>query len=118
MAEGYGSVDPNFLAGCLSDHETLEETGWSVCAHGHGEVEPGRERGGSVSSEIMQPALGTMHYAYGWPCGGEVDYPGEQPYQDRSWGRYMSFRLGHGAGRVRVHRWRSQPACGGVSGGC
>ena len=55
--------------------------------------EPGRERGGSVSSEIIQPALGTMHYAYGWPCGGEVDYPGEQPYQDRSWGRYMTFRL-------------------------
>ncbi len=99
MAEGDGSVDPGFLAGCLSDHETLGETGWSICAHGHGDVPDGRERGGSVSSvssvssEIMQPALGTMHYAYGWPCGGEVDYPGEQPYQDRSWGRYMTFRL-------------------------
>ena len=93
MAEGDGSVDPAFLSGCLSDHETLEETGWSICAHGHGDVPPSRERGGSVSSEIIQPALGTMHYAYGWPCGGEVDYPSEQPYQDRSWGRYMSFHL-------------------------
>ena len=93
MAEGDGSVDPAYVANCLSDHETLEETGWSICAHGHGDVPPGRERGGSVSSEIMQPALGTMHYAYGWPCGGELDYPGEQPYQDRSWGRYISFRL-------------------------
>ncbi len=93
MAEGDGRIDPAYVAGCLSDHATLENTGWSICAHGHGEVMQGRGRGGSVSSEIMQPSLGIMHYAYGWPCGGTVDYPGEQPYQDRSWGRYVSFRL-------------------------
>ncbi|MCH8224013.1 MAG: hypothetical protein IH868_11450 [Chloroflexi bacterium] len=34
-----------------------------------------------------------MHYCYGWPCGGSVDYPDEQVYQDRSWGQYLSFRL-------------------------
>ncbi|MXY21028.1 MAG: hypothetical protein F4Y49_06795 [Dehalococcoidia bacterium] len=93
MAEGEGRIAPAYIAGCLSDHATLEETGWSICAHGHGELNNGAERGGSVSSEIMQPSLGTMHYAYGWPCGGAVDYPGQQPYQDRSWGRYISFCL-------------------------
>ena len=94
MDEGDGRIGPAYMADSLSDHATLEETGWSICAHGHGPVAEGRGRGGSVSSEIMQPAFTTMHYAYGWPCGGAVDYPGEQPYQDRSWGRYISFRLG------------------------
>ncbi|MCH8110197.1 MAG: hypothetical protein IIB15_08710 [Chloroflexi bacterium] len=93
MDEGAGRVDPAFLASCFSDHATLEETGWSICAHGHKKYPGSNGRGGTVSSEIIQPSKGVMHYCYGWPCGGSVDYPDEQVYQDRSWGQYLSFRL-------------------------
>ena len=93
MEEGAGRVGPAFLASCFSDHDTLEETGWSICAHGHKKYAGGNGRGGTVSSEIIQPSKGVMHYCYGWPCGGSVDYPDEQVYQDRSWGQYLSFRL-------------------------
>ena len=34
-----------------------------------------------------------MNYCYGWPCGGTVDYPEDQVYQDRSWGKYLAFDL-------------------------
>ncbi len=93
MEEGAGRVDPAFLTSCFSDHATLEEAGWSICAHGHKKNPDGNGRGGTVSSEIMQPSKGVMHYCYGWPCGGSVDYPEEQVYQDRSWGQYLSFKL-------------------------
>ncbi len=93
MEEGAGRVDPAFLASCFSDHATLEETGWSICAHGHEKNPGGNGRGGTVSSEIIQPSKGVMYYCYGWPCGGPVDHPEEQVYQDRSWGQYLSFKL-------------------------
>ena len=93
MAEGAGSIDPAYLASCFRDHSTLEETGWSICAHGHTKRPGSETRGGSVSSEILQPAEGVMYYCYGWPCGGAADYGEEQLYQDRSWGRYVPFSL-------------------------
>ena len=93
MGEGGGRISPDYLATCLGDHTTLEETGWSICAHGHKRRAGSTVRGGTVSSEIMQPSIGVMHYCYGWPCGGSVDYPEEQLYQDRSWGRHIPFRL-------------------------
>jgi len=71
----------------------ITDTGWSICAHGHTR-NPNREgRGGTVSSEIILPSKGVMNYCYGWPCGGNVDYPEDQVYQDRSWGKYLSFDL-------------------------
>ena len=93
MAEGAGSIDPAYLASCFRDHATLKETGWSICAHGHTKRPGSETRGGSVSSEILQPAEGVMYYCYGWPCGGPAEYGDEQMYQDRSWGRYVPFSL-------------------------
>ena len=93
MAEGAGSIDPAYLASCFRDHATLEETGWSICAHGHTKRPGSETRGGSVSSEILQPADGVMYYTYGWPCGGPAEYGDEQLYQDRSWGQYVPFTL-------------------------
>jgi len=93
MNERKGKVDSSFLELCFSDHATLNDTGWSICAHGHTR-NPNREgRGGTVSSEIILPSKGVMNYCYGWPCGGNVDYPEDQVYQDRSWGKYLSFDL-------------------------
>ena len=93
MNERKGKVDSSFLELCFSDHFTLNDTGWSICAHGHTR-NPNREgRGGTVSSEIILPSKGVMNYCYGWPCGGTVDYPEDQVYQDRSWGKYLSFDL-------------------------
>ena len=85
-----GQIDIAYLAECYADHATLAETGWAICGHGHEGPQQG-VRLGTVSAEIMAPAERTMHYCYGWPCGGAVDYPGEQLYQDRSWGRFEAF---------------------------
>ena len=92
LEEGSGRIDVEFLARCFQDHATLEKTGWSICAHGH-KGSPGEICNGTVSAEIIQPTERTLHYCYGWPCGGQVDYPDEQVYQDRSWGYYLPFRL-------------------------
>ena len=93
MNERKSKVDSSFLEACFRDHSTLNDTGWSICAHGHTR-NPNREgRGGTVSSEIILPSKGVMNYCYGWPCGGNVDYPEDQVYQDRSWGKYLSFDL-------------------------
>ena len=93
MNERKSKVDSSFLQACFRDHSTLNDTGWSICAHGHTR-NPNREgRGGTVSSEIILPSKGVMNYCYGWPCGGNVDYPEDQVYQDRSWGKYLSFDL-------------------------
>ena len=93
MNERKNKVDLSFLEACFRDHSTLNDTGWSICAHGHTR-NPNREgRGGTVSSEIILPSKGVMNYCYGWPCGGNVDYPEDQVYQDRSWGKYLSFDL-------------------------
>ena len=93
MSERNGKIDITFLESCFSDHSTLTDTGWSICAHGHTK-NPNRDgRGGTVSSEIILPSKGVMNYCYGWPCGGIVDYPDDQVYQDKSWGKYLSFEL-------------------------
>ena len=93
MNERKSKVDSSFLEACFRDHSTLNDTGWSICAHGHTR-NPNREgRGGTVSSEIILPSKGVMNYCYGWPCGGNVHYPEDQVYQDRSWGKYLSFDL-------------------------
>lgn len=94
VAEGArdGAVDQPFLAGCFADHEG-REGGCSICAHGL-VAYPGRtERGGTVSSEIMEPRKGLFWYNYGWPCGGAPELPDLQVHQDRSWGAYLPFRL-------------------------
>ena len=93
MNERDCKVDLDFLASCFSDHYTLNKTGWSICAHGHTRNPNQDGRGGTVSSEIIIPSKGVMNYCYGWPCGGIVDYPEDQVYQDRSWGKYISFEL-------------------------
>ena len=93
MNERDCKVDLDFLASCFSDHATLNKTGWSICAHGHTRNPNHDGRGGTVSSEIIIPSKGVMNYCYGWPCGGTVDYPQDQVYQDRSWGKYLSFEF-------------------------
>ena len=93
MEEGSKNISARYLAKCFSDHLTLNETGWSICAHGHNKYPTNGTRGGTVSSEIMQPTLRTMSYNYGWPCGSPNDYPEGQMYQDRSWGTYLTFPL-------------------------
>lgn len=92
MEKGKGEIDVAYLAQCFRDHATLAGTGWSICAHG---LRPGSdgERSGTVSSEVMDPTQGVLHYCYGWPCGGPPEEPNEQPCQDRSWGQYLPFRL-------------------------
>ncbi len=92
MKEGNGRIDVDYLSSSYRDHATLEDTGWSVCAHGHTLSSDGT-RSGTVSSEILEPSKRTIHYCFGWPCGGQVEYPDQQIYQDRSWGQYLAFRL-------------------------
>ena len=92
MGNGEGRIDVAYLSDLYRDHETLAETGWSICAHGHTKSSDG-ERSGTVSSEIVEPASRTLSYCYGWPCGGPVSYPGEQDYQEYSWGQYLPFSL-------------------------
>ena len=92
MGNGEGRIDVAYLSDLYRDHETLAETGWSICAHGHTKS-PDGERHGTVSSEILEPASRTLSYCYGWPCGEPVGYPGEQDYQEYSWGQYLPFSL-------------------------
>lgn len=92
MEAGAGEIDVPYMARCFSDHETLADTGWSICAHGL-QRDNGGERGGTVSSELLDPTRRVLHYCYGWPCGGAPEVPDEQPLQDRSWGCYLPFRL-------------------------
>ena len=87
-----GSLDAETTRQVTSDHEGREADGWSICAHGHGDREC-RYGGGSVSSEIMEPAARRLWYCYGWPCGSPPEDPERQVYQDRSWGAYLPFDL-------------------------
>jgi hypothetical protein len=87
-----GSFDAEVMRRITSDHEGRDAEGYSICAHG------GRDpnwlfRGGSVSSEIMEPRLRRFWYCYGWPCGSAPEDPERQLYQDRSWGTYLPFDL-------------------------
>jgi len=84
-----GVLDRSALGKVLQNHDgrvSPETTTWghSVCNHG--------KSFGTVSSEILDPSARTFWYAYGWPCG-ETGASAEQPYQDRSWGQYVSFGL-------------------------
>ena len=54
MEAGAGDIDVPYMARAFSDHETLAETGWSICAHGMSR-DDGGERGGTVSSELLDP---------------------------------------------------------------
>jgi hypothetical protein len=45
-----------------------------------------------VSAEIVDPVTRTLWYCYGWPCGERSTGP-DQPFQDRSWGRFLPFAL-------------------------
>jgi hypothetical protein len=68
--------------------------GFSVCNHGtYGPDAPdGAVAFGTVSAEILDPRTRTLWYCYGWPCGERGATP-DQPYQDRSWGRFLPFTL-------------------------
>ena len=105
-----GRLDVGFLSGILSDHVNRERDpmdnpllpawGYSICNHGtrHQETYPHEDLPwGTVSAEIMQPSQRLFWYAYGWPCGEPPEY-GDQIYQDRSWGRFVPFGFGAGAG--------------------
>ncbi len=92
MANGAGRINVAYLSELYRDHETLSDTGWSICAHGHTKSGDG-ERSGTVSSEILEPTTRTFNYCYGWPCGGKPEYDKEQQYQEFSWGDYLPFKL-------------------------
>jgi len=87
-----GSLDAETMRQITSDHEEREADGWSICAHGGGDRN-WLYRGGSVSSEIMEPLARRLWYCYGWPCGSVPEDPERQVYQDRSWGAYLPFNL-------------------------
>ncbi len=93
------------VAGVLSDHEGADRPGaaepwvfpsqgFSVC--NHGTYGPGAPEGavafGTVSAEILDPSTRTLWYCYGWPCG-EREAARDQPFQERSWGRFLPFSL-------------------------
>jgi acyl-CoA:6-aminopenicillanic acid acyl transferase len=69
--------------------------GFSVCNHGSlggGSFDAAAPAWGSVSAEIIDPVDGVFWYAYGWPCGEAAQF-GDQMLQERSWGRFVGFRL-------------------------
>ncbi len=92
------------LAAALANHEGREvpgaggswvfpSQGFSICNHGH--FSSGGNGGpafGTVSAEIVDPVTRTLWYCYGWPCG-ELSTAPDQPFQDRSWGRFLPFAL-------------------------
>ena len=93
------------IASVLSDHAgatrpgaaepwVFPSQGFSVC--NHGTFGPGAPAGavafGTVSAEILDPRTRTLWYCYGWPCG-ERSAAADQPYQERSWGRFLPFSL-------------------------
>ena len=92
MGNGAGRIDVPYLSELYRDHDTLSDTGWSICAHGHTKSAEG-DRSGTVSSEILEPTTRTFNYCYGWPCGGKPEYDTEQQYQEFSWGNYLPFKL-------------------------
>ncbi|HEY7034125.1 MAG TPA: C45 family autoproteolytic acyltransferase/hydrolase [Thermomicrobiales bacterium] len=87
-----GSFDVEAMRLITSDHEGKDADGYSICAHGGGDPK-WLYRGGSVSSEIIEPRLRRLWFCYGWPCGSAPEDPERQLYQDRSWGAYLPFDL-------------------------
>lgn len=92
VSEQIGSIDPTSLRQITADHGGRESGGFSICAHGDGNPD-WLYRGGSVSSEIIEPRLRRLWYCYGWPCGSTPEDSERQHYQDRSWGAYLPFDL-------------------------
>jgi hypothetical protein len=92
IEEQSGSIDVESLTRITSDHEGRETSGYSICAHGSGDAN-WLYRGGSVSSEIVEPRRGRFWYCYGWPCGSAPEDLERQIYQDRSWGAYLPFDI-------------------------
>jgi hypothetical protein len=92
IAAQSGTIDAESLAGITADHQGLDTSGISICAHGGA---PGvrHHRGGTVSSEISEPRKGRFWYCYGWPCGSTPENADLQVNQDRSWGAYLPFDL-------------------------
>ncbi|MFC4354734.1 carcinine hydrolase/isopenicillin-N N-acyltransferase family protein [Chryseomicrobium palamuruense] len=69
-----------YLVNLLKNHENDTENqqfGNSNCSHG--------EKGGTISSEIIDPQSRTLWYNYGSPCGSKA--------QLDSWGNYVPFKL-------------------------
>ncbi len=77
-----------------SDDWVFPSQGYSICNHGSfgGEAVPGAVAFGTVSAEILDPVTRTLWYCYGWPCGAN-EASADQPLQERSWGRFLPFRL-------------------------
>jgi hypothetical protein len=78
-----------------SENTLISGHGFSVCNHGSmrkDAFDPAAPAWGSVSAEIIDPVEGVFWYAYGWPCG-EAPQFGDQMLQDRSWGKFVGFRL-------------------------
>ena len=103
--EPQGHLDAKGLASILSDHMNRERDprdnplldgwGYSICNHGTRRTDSYPHEDlpwGTVSSEILHPAAGVLWYAYGWPCGQEPEF-GDQLFQEKSWGRFVPFRL-------------------------
>ena len=92
------------LALALANHEGRElpgasgswvfpSQGFSICNHGHfSSDDSGAPAFGTVSAEIVDPVRRILWYCYGWPCGERSAAP-DQPFQDRSWGRFLPFAL-------------------------
>jgi hypothetical protein len=100
-----GGIGLKELMGALCDHGYRERFasentlvpghGFSICNHGsmhRSKFDPAAPAWGSVSAEIVDPVGGIFWYAYGWPCG-EAPQFGDQLLQDRSWGKFVGFRL-------------------------
>jgi len=105
LAETEGRIDLATMARLLGDHEHRERFagenpwipghGYSICNHGSlrgAAFDGARPAWGSVSAEIIDPIGGVFWYAYGWPCGEAPDH-GDQMLQERSWGRFLGFRV-------------------------
>mmetsp|Transcript_35964 Transcript_35964/g.58012 ORF Transcript_35964/g.58012 Transcript_35964/m.58012 type:complete len:351 (-) Transcript_35964:302-1354(-) len=106
LAELYkGRIDVAVLASILSDHRhrgmdcasnpLIPYWGHSICNHGtrsQAEYQEAAAPWGTVSAEILQPSLRTLHYCYGWPCGERAEF-GDQLFQNSSWGRFVGFAL-------------------------
>jgi hypothetical protein len=88
-----GSFDAEAARRITADHAGQDTAGYSICAHGGGGDPNWLYRGGSVSSEIIEPRLRRFWYCYGWPCGSTPEDADRQVYQDRSWGSYLPFDL-------------------------
>jgi len=100
-----GHIDVDVLASILSDHQNrirdcsqnalIQWWGYSICNHGtcsRIDYDAAQPPWGTVSAEILQPSLRTLHYCYGWPCGEKVEFR-DQLFQSRSWGCFVGFSL-------------------------